>query len=459
MLVGRSQELAFLEENYQAPGSRLLALYGRRRTGKTELLKTFCQDKDAAFYVCRETTDQDQIRLFSRKILGNTPLAPYLQCFEDWERAFTFLMEPRGPRKTVLVIDEFPYMVAGNPAIPSILQNVWDARRDQSNTLLVLSGSSVGAMERELLADDAPLYGRTDGIYLLDELGFRDSLALLGGADPWSLQAWGILGGIPRYLRGCTRDRDIRENTIGIVLAKGAPLYSEIEYLMKQDLRETSTYFAILEAMGAGCTGIGEISQKTGLDRTKVNVYLRNLIDRQVVCRIHPVAPPDARTGVRQPGRYLFTNNFFRFYFRFVLPAHSLLEENEPGRVWDERIAPHLRGFLRESFVGAAREILRAQDREGELPLRLGSLGPWWDRESGLDLLGFGAGRELLAAAVPAGPGPAGLRDLEALRETTALLRRPDYHKTYALFSQDGFSDALRTLAEADESVRLEPLV
>ena len=126
MFIGRESEMKFLNERYQSPNAELIVLYGRRRVGKTELIKEFCKDKNHIFYLCNEYTNNVQLANFSKKILGYTTNNLISDSFSDWERAFNYLGELSSDEKIVIVIDEFPYMVKGDKSIPSILQGIWD---------------------------------------------------------------------------------------------------------------------------------------------------------------------------------------------------------------------------------------------------------------------------------------------------------------------------------------------
>ncbi len=454
MLVGRKQEIHFLDKNYQKNGSQLLALYGKRRTGKTELLKSFCQGKNHSFYVCRETTDGEQIRLFSNKILEHDPLQPYIGTFPDWESAFGFLLEKKQ-EKSIIIIDEFPYMVQNNPAIPSILQSVWDSKHQDGNTMLVLTGSAMGYMEKEILGGNKPLFGRTDGILVMDELNFIDAVSLLRMDAPMAIESVCILGGVPRYLQQFSPNLNIEENIKEHILNKGCSLYSEIDYLMKQDLREAATYYTILEALAKGFHKIGDISRKTELDRTKINVYLKILQDLRVVQREQPVTSTKG-TNKSHNSRYRISNHYFRFFFRFMYPHHSWLEEGETDRLYTEIIHPQLADFYRESLMTAAKENLISANKKGELPFSLMVLGPYWDKETELDLLGLGIHDELLSVAIISRPDGAGLDDLQQLRERTALLKRHADKQVFCLFSLHGFHDNLTKMSLLDSSILLK---
>lgn len=452
MFYGREREIRYLEQNFNKEGASLLALYGKRRTGKTELLKQFCKGKSHTFYVCRETTDGEQIRLFSRKVLEESPLKNYIHEFQDWETAFSFLLDNNFGKK-VVVIDEFPYMVQNNPEIPSILQNVWDEKNAESNVMIVLTGSAMTYMEQEILAGDKPLFGRTNGSYVLDELSYDASLSLLGQNSLWAKETYGILGGVPRYLQCFSSIKSTEDNIKDSLLSKGSALYNEVDYLMKQDLREPSTYYTILEALANGSNRIGEISKQTGLDRTKINVYLKNLQNYKVVTRQQPLSlEPQSKA---HNSRYLISNNYFRFYFRFMYPNYSWLEEGEYERIYENKIKPNLPHFLKGSLIPAAKETLLALQKSRSLQLDIDSIGPYWDKNTSFDLLAYGSDHSLLAVELVTDPSGANLNDLQQLRDRVALLKNDGVDKTYCLFSLCGFDTTLKQMSELDPSILL----
>lgn len=132
----------------------MIVLYGRRRIGKTETLKEFWKNKPHVFYSCRECTDRQQLEEFSRKVLQfNIPASKYIKAFSDWETAFSSIVDFPGDGKKLLVIDEFPYMCKGNTSIPSIMQNLWDASLKDKNIMIILCGSSMSFIEKELLSE------------------------------------------------------------------------------------------------------------------------------------------------------------------------------------------------------------------------------------------------------------------------------------------------------------------
>ena len=165
MFIGRQDELDFLESRYQENCGQLIVVYGRRRVGKTETLRRFCEGKPHVFYSCTESTDEKQLTTFSEKMLQKgLEAAKYIRRFQDWTQALGSITQLPGDEKKLLVIDEFPYMVKGNPSIPSILQNLWDERLKDENVMIILCGSTMSFIEKEILAEKNPLYGRDSSL-------------------------------------------------------------------------------------------------------------------------------------------------------------------------------------------------------------------------------------------------------------------------------------------------------
>ena len=158
MFIDRLTELASLEAHHRSGRAELFVLYGRRRVGKTELLRHFCTDKPHLFFIATLSADFEQLASFSQQIWRFTHAdAPEGFTFPSWEAAFRALADLPG--RPIVILDEFTYLISGNKAIPSLLQKVWDELLRRTQVFLILCGSYVGMMEREVLSYQAPLYG------------------------------------------------------------------------------------------------------------------------------------------------------------------------------------------------------------------------------------------------------------------------------------------------------------
>ncbi len=389
MFIGRKQELAFLEEKYHAPGGQLVVLYGRRRVGKTETLRKFCEGKENVFYSCTECTDEQQLRAFSRRLLDKSiPAAKYIKTFSDWEQALNSVAEIPADGKKVLVIDEFSYMVKNNSSIPSVLQNLWDSGLKNEDVMIILCGSAMSFIEKEILAEKNPLYGRATGILKMNQMDFYEAAQFFPDySNLDKITAYAILGGIPHYLKQFDQSQPLEENIKRSILQRGSILYSEVEFLMRQELRETTVYNTIIAAVALGNTKLNDIFQKTQIDKNKLTVYLKNLIDLGIVRREFPVADGIKEQANVQRGLYQIADNFFCFWYAFLFPNISELESGDVDGIYDYAIKPELEQYTSRLYEDVCREYLRRLNRQNELPFRFTRIGRWWNKNDELDIM------------------------------------------------------------------------
>ncbi len=386
MFIGRDNELQFLEDKYNEKGGQFIVLYGRRRIGKTETLRQFCNDKPHVFFSCRQCTDKVQLRSFSEKILKeNIPAKNYINEFSDWDKAFRAILElPYGEKKKLVVIDEFPYMCKDNNSIPSILQNLWDEDLKNANVMLIICGSAMSFIEKELLSEKNPLYGRATGIYKMKEMGFYDAIKFFPNySEKDKILAYSILGGIPHYLAQFNPELSIEENIKKYILTKGCALYSEVDFLLHQELRETPIYNSIIEAIALGSTRLNEISQKSLLeDASKTSVYLKNLMELGIVEREFSVNTNTKEKGNGNRGTYKLTDNFFRFWYAFCFTNFSELEASDIDGVYQYSIKPQLHEFAATTFENICKEFIQKLQINNKLPFRYSKMGRWFGKTS-----------------------------------------------------------------------------
>ncbi|MBP5439333.1 MAG: ATP-binding protein [Fibrobacter sp.] len=474
MFFGRKQELQFLEDRYASNGGQLVVLYGRRRVGKTETLHEFCKDKPHVFYSCREVSDKLQLRSFSSKMLQEKiPAAKYISEFDDWEAAIGAVSElPYGKRKKLLIIDEFPYMCKFNSSVPSVLQNLWDERLKDENIMIVLCGSAMSFIEKELLAEKNPLYGRATGIFKMEPMGFYDATQFFPKYSARDkIIAYSILGGIPHYLRQFDSDLSLEENIKRNILTKGCALYSEVEFLLRQELRETILYNSIIESIALGATKLNDISKKSLIDDTsKTSVYLKNLIELSIVKREFSVDDGIKEVGNRNRGLYRLTDNFFRFWYAFVFTNYSDLESGDVDGVFEHVVKPSLHEFASFSFEDVCREYIQEKQKSGLLPFRYKRMGRWWGKttvrrgedtdvqETEIDLLAISADKDKYLVGECKFKGkPFTYGDfLDTMAKLSPQKEKAEFY--YYLFSESGFVDKISDEARKNRNINLVSL-
>lgn len=471
MFIGRESELLFLEDRYNNSVGQLIVLYGRRRVGKTETLRQFCKDKPNLFFSCRECTDKLQLKNFSEKLLReNIPAASYISEFSDWEKAFRSIPElPYGDKKKLVIIDEFPYMCKSNTSIPSILQNLWDEILKDANVMIILCGSAMNFIEKELLTEKNPLYGRATGIYKMTEMGFYDAVRFFPNYSPHDkVLAYSVLGGIPHYLKQFDDSLTLCENIKKNILTKGCTLYSEVEFLLKQELRETPVYNSIIEAVALGNTKLNNISTKSLIeDTSKTSVYLKNLIELGIIEREFSVSESIKEKANTNRGLYKITDNFFRFWYAFLFTNISELENGDIDGVYNYSVEPMLHEFASSVFEDICKEYIRRLQKANALPFRYSRMGRWWGKttvrrkdgtelaDTEIDLLAISkqSDKYLVGECKFKGKPFRYSEYLDTIVKLSAYKNNAEFF--YYLFSESGFDEKIVEAANNDSHIVL----
>ena len=268
MFVNRVAELDLLEKHYISGRAELFVLYGRRRVGKTELLAHFCKGKRHIFFVADQVPEQTLRANLSKAVNEIVFGAGQVNAvYNTWDDLLNTLAKQAQTERLVVVLDEFPYLVAAHPPLASILQRLWDRSLKNSQVMLILNGSYIGMMEETVLGYQAPLYGRRTAQYLLEPLDFLDAQRFFPSYNPEDrLRAYAVYGGTPAYLQTIQPEQSLETNILEGILTRGASLYDEVRFLLQQELREPRNYFAALQAIASGNTRQNEIKQAAGIE-------------------------------------------------------------------------------------------------------------------------------------------------------------------------------------------------
>lgn len=388
LFVDREAELNFLERKYSEPGPQLLVIYGRRRVGKTSLIKKFLEGKQGFYLMCTKDSMRDNVNELKRRLaamLGKEYLASIdARSIGD---ALSILAKEAGGQRLIVALDEFPYLIELDPGVTSNLQRAWDEDLNSTSTFLILCGSSVGMMEREVLGARSPLYGRRTGAWEVAPFQPEDLPKMFPRTTAEdTIKIWAVFGGTPFYLSQVDQHASVEENIKRKVLTKGEVLYAEPLILLREEFREPAVYLQVLKHISLGYVSLGELSEVTGLDRGNLSKYLSVLESTKIVRHVLPL-------GQRKRGHYMIEDPFFCFWFRFVYPNISDLELGLADEVMS-RIGKRLSHHYGEMFHRAVLHLIR----KGVVPLpfRLSEVGVWWHKGVEIDAVGKGESGELL---------------------------------------------------------------
>ena len=386
--VGRERELGALAEAYRGAAAPFVPIYGRRRVGKSELILRFMEGKPGLYHVgklapaplqLRELLE-DAARLLDDPIIADLPTS-------DWRRALDTIVDRwRGDARLVIALDEYQWTAQAAPELSSVLQELWDRKwRRSGKVMLIICGSFVGFMEREVLGQRSPLYGRRTAQIRLAPFGYREAAAF---HPSWSrvdqASAYFLCGGIPLYLRAFDPHRSIRTNVEATLLAEHTPLFGEADYLLREELRDVERYHAVLWAIAGGNHTIATIARAGSLPERGLSYWLDQLVALGYVGRRHPLT--EGRPRARDVQFHL-EDPLLRFWFRYVFPHRSFIQQRGPQAAWTELIAPTFASYQGDGFERLCREALPdLYAREGVTAAY--QVGQYWDRRAQIDVVG-----------------------------------------------------------------------
>ena len=443
--IGRGVELDQLADCYESETADFVVIYGRRRLGKSELVRQSIADRDdTVYYQAVESTAQNQLEQFVDTATAQFPSLQNVR--RDWE----VLLGALGEDDAIVVIDEFPFLIEENESLPSRIQRVWDMELQETGMTLVLVGSSISVMEDKVLSGSAPLYGRRTATIDLTPLSVADARQFFPKYGPeTAITAWSIYGGTPYYLQTIDPDRSLGTNVQQGILSERGLLYSEPEFLLRTELRQPNTYFSILRALAHGRRTPNETAGMAGVESGSLSTYLQKLRRLRLVERHIPVTESPASS---KRGRYRIAAPLFRFWFRFVYGNQNRLRMLGDD-AYDELVAPELADYVSPLF-----ERLCQQGLPNLIDRQFRDVGPWWFKEHELDILGLTA-NGLVAGECKFTSQPVSEGVLADLERTASEVRWPDGpadgETLYVLFSRSGYTDDLTNVADTRDDVRL----
>ena len=427
--IGRKEELNTLEKEFHRDGS-FVVIYGRRRIGKTTLIKEFIKDKQAFYFLATEEVESQSMKRLAgvvARVTGNSMLQRV--AFTDWLDLFREIANYRPEEKKVLVIDEFPYLVKTNAAFPSILQNAWDEILKDSNVMLILCGSLISMMQKHALSHDSPLYGRRSAQIRLKPLPFTDLYAVQGQPFSHAVEQYSVTGGVPKYLEFFEPGEDLYRQIQEVVLSKNGFLYEEPNFLLKEELTP----------------------------------YLSTLIDLDFLKKATPVTEKNPEKS--RKGLYFISDNFIRFWFRYVYPYKGELELDNQQIVLDELEKDFIQKFVAFSYEDICKDIFASLCRSKAVDFAPSRIGSYWlndiNGDTEIDVMAVDhQKKQVFAGECKYHNKPVDATvyyELEEKVKKSAELRTafPGYKVLYGLFSKSGFTQRMLDQAEGRDDILL----
>lgn len=422
--VDRENELTALEDAYRSGRAEFIVIYGRRRLGKTAIVKNFIKDKNGFYFLARQENLELEFTRFKEKIAKKYNI--YIGA-DNWEKLFLEIEKKIEGRK-VIVIDEFPYWVIRSEKILSEFQYLWDEILSHQDMILILVGSYVSIMEQKVLGYSSPLYGRRTVQMEINPLPvstIKEFLPEYGMED--LIRAYGAVDSIPYYLMQFAPEKRFWQNISDTFLNPVNPLYHDAEILLSSELREYNTYFNIIKAILDGATKLSDIANRSKVDITNISKYLKVLVGLKIIKRVKPVtANPKEKNYL-----YELEDNYFRFWLTYVYPYKEEIEE-EPEE--------HLKFIMNDypRYMGRVFERFIIKSLRKMMDMRFSKIGRWWYRDKEIDIVGINEReKEILFAECKWSDNVDAEKLLQKLKEKAEMVKwnnenRKEYYAIFA---------------------------
>lgn len=452
--IGRSRELGELNRLYLSQKAEFLILYGRRRIGKTRLMTHWMETARprAFFWVAEPTSSVDQLRSFSQAVFRfESPQSqpPMELSYGDWRTAFESLARVAEKERTVFIIDEFTYLLEAEPAVSAYLQHAWDHTLSQANLLLIISGSHLGMMQRQVLSYQAPLYGRSTSNMLLQPLPFGVTSEYYPDYQPDERVAiYAMLGGVPAYWERFAPQKTITDNIRAEFLNYNSSLHDEPRLLLADFLHQPHNYVSIFRAIANGAGTPKEISRFSGLEEKHVPQYLNMLVETGFIARRVPVTQPPAS----RLGRHSITDPFLRFYYRFLARRQSQLALGVDDQALEE-IRRHLLDFIGTyTWEELCQEWLLRSTGQNRIPFLPDQVGSAWTKKAQVDVVGINSMEKTLILGECKWSPKVMDREVieELIQKTNEFVPGEGHWRVYYLgFARGGWSSEAKSFARA----------
>lgn len=450
MIYFRDKEKEIIRRFSENPQEKAMAVYGRRRVGKTCLMIDFLNTVERGkciYYQCTSYDYSDCLKDFVKEIQFLNSELVMLDRVISFREVFQYL-EKVGVKGKIFIIDEFPFLAKKDEN--AVVEFQWIIDHGLGENKLILLGSSLSFMTKQIGDKEAPLYGRFDQIIEIMPFSF-DEIKLLFEKREDAVEVYSRTGGIAQYVMLYKNYNSVREADESLLFNPNGRLFKEAENLLMQEVREVSTYISILRMIGGSEKEASQIAEKSRIDQRAVFGYLNKLIDLGIVRIVD-----NPLSGKQKGKRYVISDMFFRFHYTFIEPYISMitaLQEKSLQYILNEQYSEYL-GFVYEDII---MHMCYSYGEKGIFPFMPVTVGKWWGnimqegnwKESEVDIIAFDD-RNIVIGECKYRNKAVGIKELEALKLKAQFIPTKGRKMYYLLASRSGFTDELSKNTDPD---------
>lgn len=382
MLLGRTTELGYLNNYYDRDGSQILIVYGQKHIGKTALVREFMKDRPGYYYLAKACSEREQAYQWGRQLAHDGYVVDKFPTFQDiFEK-----ISRRATGKKVLVIDEFQNIVRTSDAFMKDLVAFVHSQWNRDNVMVILISSSIGWIENSMITRIGEAAYELSGLLKIKEMPFADIVERFPNFRiEECVEAYAILGGIPGLWNQFDDRLTIQQNICRNILDSNSFLFEEGERILTEQLREPGVYNTIMASIAAGAHKLNDLYLHTEFSRAKISVYLKNLIELELVEKVFSYDTAGKENV--QKGIYRISHPFVDFYYTYIYPHLSDLQMLSVGEFYNHYIMRDFRRYVSGYFKLVCRQHLTKLGERNRLPIACGAIGEWIGKAGSLDII------------------------------------------------------------------------
>ena len=374
--IGRKTELAKLNKFFKDELSHCALIYGRRRIGKSELIKQSLKEitEKSLYYECKQTTEKNNVDSLS-EIISEQLDFPKL-AFKTMEEMIDFLFNYSKNQKLILVLDEYSYLQDTIKGLDSILQSLIDKYSKSSNLKIIICGSFIDSM-KSLLSNQNPLFGRVDLVLNLKQMDYYDSSLFYSSfSNEDKIRLYSVFGGVPYYNRLINTNKSVKENIIELIASKGARLETAISMNLKSEISKLINANEVFEVLAKGFTKFKDILSQSHVSSSPTLAdILEKLIKMEVVKK---EAPINDENNKKKAGYYI-NDNFSLFYYKYIFNHLSQLNIMSENDFYNKYINDDFeKRYVPRIFEKVCKEYLIRQNILGKLDEPFEKIGKYY---------------------------------------------------------------------------------
>lgn len=382
MLLGRKAELRHLNNYYDREGSQIVVVYGQKHVGKTTLVREFMTQRAGYYYMARACSEREQVYQWGMQMSRD---GYEMEAFPSL-RDILIRITSREQGKKVIVIDEFQNIVKASSDFMKELVSFMHSHWNRDEVMIILCSSAIGWVENSMVTRIGEAAYELSGFLKIREMPFADLVERFPNFRiEECVEAYAILGGYPGLWNQFDDRLTIQQNICRNILDSNSFLFEEGERILTEQLREPGVYNTIMASIAAGNYKLNDLHQHTEFSRAKISVYLKNLIELELVEKVFSYDTAGKENV--QKGIYRISHPFVDFYYTYMYPHLSDLQMLSVGEFYNHYIMRDFRRYVSGYFKQVCRQHLARLGDRHRLPINCGTIGEWIGKVGSLDII------------------------------------------------------------------------